>query len=163
VFWTSGTDEGSEGTFGMGEGKSLLPKTAKFEFSQGTKMLSIILNLVRWAGNQPDDASKTQNCLAVEIFAAKYGFRDETCASTYRYICYVRDTDGLTTPGKHAQSECAFNFGINESNINFQLTTVLFTCKLRWEAGSTFQLKIVLTFYIINVFYASTRVQISAV
>jgi len=29
VFWTSGTDEGSEGTFGMGEGKPLLPKTAK--------------------------------------------------------------------------------------------------------------------------------------
>jgi len=37
VFWTSGTDEGSEGTFGMGEGKSLLPKTAKFEFSQEAK------------------------------------------------------------------------------------------------------------------------------
>jgi len=44
VFWTSGTDEGSEGTFGMGEGKSLLPKTAKFEFSQEAKKLSIIIN-----------------------------------------------------------------------------------------------------------------------
>jgi len=31
VFWTMGTDEGSEGTFGMGEGKLLLPKDAKFE------------------------------------------------------------------------------------------------------------------------------------
>jgi len=38
VFWTSGTDDGSEGTFGMGPGKPLLPKTAKSEFPQEAKM-----------------------------------------------------------------------------------------------------------------------------
>jgi len=100
----------------MGPGKALLPKDAEFESSQEAKMLSIIIYLSRWAANQPDDTSKTQNCLSVEIFGTKYGFKDENCASPQRYICYAKETIGLTTPGKHAQSECAFNFGIDESN-----------------------------------------------
>jgi len=79
-------------------------------------MISIMINLFRWAANQPDDTSKTQNCLAVEILGTKYGFKDEVCNSLLRYICYAKETIGLTTPGKHAQSECAFNFGIDESN-----------------------------------------------
>jgi len=117
VFWTSGTDEGSEGTFGMGVDKPLLPKTAKFDVSQVEKMLSIIINLFRWAANQPDDVSKTQNCLAVEIFGTKYGFKDENCASAQRYICYAKESVGMTTLGKHSQKDCAFNFGIDESNL----------------------------------------------
>jgi len=57
-----------------------------------------------------------ENCLAVSILATKYGFRDENCASSLRYICYARETIGMTTAGKHTQKECALIFGIDESN-----------------------------------------------
>jgi len=90
-------------------------KTQSLSFLKNQNMMPIIINLFRWAANQPDDTSKNQNCLAVEILGTKYGFKDEICSSAQRYICYTKATIGFTTPGKHAQSECAFNFGIDES------------------------------------------------
>jgi len=75
---------------------------------------------IRWSNKQPDDVGGKQNCLAVDIFGTSYGFRDEDCSASFRYICYAKETTGLTTPGRNAQRDCAFNFGINESNIQFE-------------------------------------------
>jgi len=65
---------------------------------------------------QPNDDIGNENCLAVSISTTKYGFRDENCGSPLRFICYAKESVGMTTAGKHSQNECAFNFGIDESN-----------------------------------------------
>jgi hypothetical protein len=70
---------------------------------------------VRWAPGQPDDTQEKQNCLAVDFLNSDYAFKDENCDTLMRYICVAEDTSSSTTGARKSQSECAANFGIDES------------------------------------------------
>lgn len=70
--------------------------------------------ILRWKSGQPDNAGGAEHCLAVDISGTAYAFTDESCTATKRYVCMVKDTVKSTTGGRHAQKECALNFGLTE-------------------------------------------------
>lgn len=91
-------------------------------FTQNRKVLTIIrlgifisLNLHwRWAAGQPDNVNGNENCLALDLSAQSYAFKDENCDSNQRYICVAMDTTRSSTGGRQAQRECALAFGVDE-------------------------------------------------
>jgi hypothetical protein len=85
VFWTSASDAGSEGTFGFGLDRDLLPQDAQLFQSKRIDDHIKSHYLFRWQQGQPDDFNQSQNCLAVNVMASSYGFVDEQCSSLQRY------------------------------------------------------------------------------
>jgi hypothetical protein len=69
-YWTSGSDEGCEGKFGWCSVNKLV-RNAK------------------WASAQPDNASGLENCLGLNLDAAKAELQDEDCAKLLPLICEV--------------------------------------------------------------------------
>ncbi|XP_059488790.1 uncharacterized protein LOC132204343 isoform X2 [Neocloeon triangulifer] len=95
-FWTSGTDLGCEGSFGYCSSNRLLRREA------------------RWGLGQPDDLTKSQNCLAIYVNMTDSLLSDEDCNLKMRYICQGKSPRTIET----IQKECADLYSLTAGQVS---------------------------------------------
>ncbi|XP_059481724.1 uncharacterized protein LOC132200338 [Neocloeon triangulifer] len=114
TFWTSGSDQGCESSFGYCSAKRLLRKEAI------------------WALGQPDNAKGSENSLAVSINETRAQLADFNAERTFKYICETRDSSSPNTTGASAiQNECAAVYNVSEAEISTLLSKPQFDIRIK--------------------------------
>ncbi|XP_059470492.1 perlucin-like, partial [Neocloeon triangulifer] len=97
LYWTSGSDLSCEGNFGWCAVNKLVQQ-------KGTL----------WAPGEPNNAGKSEHCLAVNLNKTSALLLDLDCTQRMNYICEARNVNLNTTNGEAIVEECRALYNITE-------------------------------------------------